>query len=103
MGRLGASLVPPDGGHMWIGTSFYFIWLGNALVAPASDEDKKAGVEGEVWSVHGGGFYHKKKYAVAPSHMPKELHWFKWEAYLTWLSGFLLLMLIYYWQAHLYL
>jgi uncharacterized membrane protein len=90
-------------GIAWIGSSFYFIWLDNSLVPPEDDEDKKAGVGGEVWAVHGGGFYHKKKYKVAPAHMPDDLHWFKWEAYFTWLSGFLLLSLIYYHGASLFL
>lgn len=90
-------------GIMWIGTSFYFVWLGNALRPPTAEADKKAGVEGELWAVHGGGFYHKKKYKVAPDHMPEDLHWFKWEAYLTWLSGIFLLVLIYYCNARMYL
>jgi len=90
-------------GIMWIGTSFYFIWLGNSLKPPHSREDKQAGVAGESWLVHGGGFYHNKKYAVAPDHMPEDLHWFKWEAYFTWISGVLLLALIYYYDASLYL
>lgn len=91
-------------GIMWIGTSFYFIWLGNALRAPkAGSDDEKAGVEGELWAVHGGGFYHKKKYKVAPDFMPEDLHWFKWEAYLTFISGMLLLALVYYYAADLYL
>jgi uncharacterized membrane protein len=78
-------------GIAWIGSSFYFVWLDNHLKAPAEGE-----ASGEVWSVHGGGFYHKQKYQVAPSAMPAELHWFKWEAYFTWISGFSLLVLIYY-------
>jgi len=91
-------------GIMWIGTSFYFIWLQNALKPPKpGSEDEKQGVGGEVWAVHGGGFFHKKKYAVAPDHMPDDLHWFKWEAYLTWISGMLLLGLVYYYGASLYL
>jgi uncharacterized membrane protein len=90
-------------GIMWIGASFYFIWLDLSLRPPKAKEDKDAGVFGEVWAVHGGGFYHKKKYLVAPSHMPDDLHWFKWEAYLTFISGFMLLVLMYYWQADLYL
>jgi uncharacterized membrane protein len=90
-------------GITWIGSSFYFIWLDNALKAPTDAADKKNGVGGEVWAVHGGGFYHKKKYGVAPSFMPADLHWFKWEAYATWTSGFLLLILIYYFNADLYL
>ena len=90
-------------GIMWIGASVYFVWLDLALRPPARQEDKDAGVGGEVWSVHGGGFYHKKKYLVAPPEMPEELHWFKWEAYLTFISGFLLLCVIYYHNAKLYL
>src|SRR6185436_8856747 len=90
-------------GIAWIGSSFYFIWLDNALTAPTDETDKKNGVGGEVWAVHGGGFYHKKKYGVAPSLMLADLHWFKWEAYATWTSGLLLLILIYYFNADLYL
>jgi uncharacterized membrane protein len=78
-------------GIAWIGASFYFVWLDNHLKPPASGD-----ASGEVWSVHGGGFYHKQKYQVAPANMPDDLHWFKWEAYSTWISGFLLLVLIYY-------
>ncbi len=76
-------------GIAWIGSSFYFVWLDNHLKQPAEGE-----ASGEVWSVHGGGFYHKQKYQVAPAQMPAELHWFKWEAYFTWISGFSLLVLI---------
>jgi uncharacterized membrane protein len=81
-------------GIAWIGSSFYFVWLDNHLRPPASGE-----ASGELWSVHGGGFYHAQKYPVAPSHMPDDLHWFKWEAYFTWLTGFSLLVLVYYWNA----
>jgi uncharacterized membrane protein len=77
-------------GIAWIGSSFYFVWLDNHLVPPKSGE-----ASGEVWSVHGGGFYHKQKYQVAPSQMPEDLHWFMWEAYTTWITGFLLLVLVY--------
>ena len=87
-------------GIAWIGSSFYFIWLDNHLRNP---KVKKEGVAGEVWSVHGGGFYHKQKYSVAPETMPDELHWFKYEAYFTWISGFLLLAVIYYYGANLFL
>jgi len=90
-------------GIAWIGSSFYFIWLDNSLKPPADPKDKKDGVGGELWAVHGGGFYHKKKYQVAPDHMPDDLHWFKWEAYATWISGFLLMCLVYYYGAGLYL
>src|SRR3954470_6981073 len=85
-------------GIAWIGSSFYFVWLDNHLVRPA-----EGGASGELWSVHGGGFYHNQKYQVAPSGMPEHLHWFKWEAYFTWLSGFSLLVLIYYVGARSYL
>ncbi|MEI6642098.1 MAG: urate hydroxylase PuuD [Novosphingobium sp.] len=77
-------------GIAWIGSSFYFVWLDNHLVPPKAGE-----ASGEVWSVHGGGFYHKQKYQVAPREMPQDLHWFMWEAYTTWITGFLLLVLIY--------
>lgn len=90
-------------GIAWIGASFYFVWLDNSLDPPAGEKDKEAGVTGELWAVHGGGFYNPKKYAVAPKHMPEKLHWFKWEAYFTWISGFLLLSLVYYYGASLYL
>lgn len=90
-------------GIAWIGSSFYFIWLDNSLKKPSSKEDQDLGVSGELWAVHGGGFYHKKKYQVAPSHMPDDLHWFKWEAYFTWISGFMLLAVIYYYGASLFL
>jgi uncharacterized membrane protein len=90
-------------GIAWIGSSFYFVWLDNSLKPPVSKEDKAAGVGGELWAVHGGGFYHKKKYQVAPGHMPDDLHWFKWEAYFTFISGFLLLCVVYYAGANLYL
>lgn len=85
-------------GIAWIGSSFYFVWLDNHLKSPAAGE-----ASGELWSVHGGGFYHNQKYQVAPRAMPDELHWFKWEAYFTWLSGFSLLVLIYYFGAQSFL
>lgn len=85
-------------GIAWIGSSFYFVWLDNHLVKPAGGD-----ASGELWSVHGGGFYHNQKYQVAPKAMPEHLHWFKWEAYFTWLSGFSLLVLIYYVGAQSYL
>lgn len=87
-------------GVAWIGASFYFVWLDNNLRDPNPPKD---GVKGELWAVHGGGFYHSQKYMVAPAHMPEHLHWFKWEAYTTWLSGFALLIVLYYWQAGVYL
>jgi uncharacterized membrane protein len=90
-------------GIAWIGSSFYFIWLDNNLVAPRSESAADEGVGGEVWSVHGGGFYHAQKYKVAPSVMPETLHWFKWEAYTTWMSGMFLLVLMYWYGAEVYL
>jgi len=88
-------------GIAWIGASFYFVWLDNSLRPPAPGSDlANKGVSGELWAVHGGGFYNPQKYMVAPSQLPKELHWFKWEAYSTWLSGFALLTVVYYFNAY---
>ncbi|GMR12187.1 MAG: urate hydroxylase PuuD [Gemmatimonadota bacterium] len=87
-------------GVAWIGTSFYFNWLNHHLRPP---ETAREGVSGELWSVHGGAFYRVEKFAVAPKRLPKTLHWFKWEAYLTWITGIALLILIYYVGADLYL
>ena len=87
-------------GIAWIGASFYFVWLDNTIRPPAPGSDlAKKGVAGELWAVHGGGFYNPQKYLVAPAELPKELHWFKWEAYSTWLSGFALLFIVYYLNA----
>ncbi|MFL5296675.1 MAG: urate hydroxylase PuuD [Phenylobacterium sp.] len=85
-------------GIAWIGSSFYFMWLDSHLKPPAKAPPKsgKGDVAGELWSVHSGGFYRQMKFMVAPAGMPEELHWFKWEAYTTWISGFLLLALIFY-------
>lgn len=90
-------------GIAWIGASFYFVWLDNHLLTPANQSATAAGVGGELWAVHGGGFYHSQKYRVAPATLPGTLHWFYWEAYSTWLSGFFLLCLLYYGQAEIYL
>lgn len=90
-------------GIAWIGASFYFIWLDNHLEAPRNPADAEKGVGGEVWSVHGGGFYHAQKYQVAPKVLPETLHWFKWEAYTTWLTGMFMLALIYWYGADVYL
>lgn len=87
-------------GIAWIGTSFYFIFLDLSLRRHA---DLPPGVGGESWNVHGGGFYLMRKYVVAPERLPAELHWFKYEAYFTWISGFALLAVIYYWGAESYL
>ncbi len=90
-------------GIAWIGASFYFVWLDDHLLAPADAASRQKGVGGEVWAVHGGGFYNAQKYRVAPHALPASLHWFYWEAYSTFLSGFFLLALLYYAQADLYL
>jgi uncharacterized membrane protein len=90
-------------GIAWIGSSFYFVWLDNHLQAVKDPADDAKGVGGEVWSVHGGGFYHAQKYKVAPKVLPETLHWFKWEAYTTWLSGMFLLALVYWYGAEVYL
>ena len=84
----------------WIGTSFYFIALDLSL---KKRERMNEGVFGTAWEVHGGGFYHVEKYLIAPKHLPDDLIWFKWEAYLTWVTGFLLLVVQYYWNAPVYL
>ena len=84
----------------WIGTSFYFVLLDQSLRSPKRREDADEGVAGELWEVHGGGFYHVQKYRVAPRELPEHLAWFKWEAYTTWLSGFALLVVLYYLDAH---
>ncbi len=89
-------------GIAWIGASFYFVWLDNHLLAPKNPQDEEQGVGGEVWSVHGGGFYHAQKYKVAPAQLPEPLHWFKWEAYTTWWSGIFLMALIYWYGAEIY-
>ena len=86
---------------VWIGTSFYFVALDNHLKEPEREEDRQEGVRGESWEIHGGGFYVIRKYLVAPPHLPKPLHWYKWEAYWTWLSGFTLLCILYYADARL--
>jgi uncharacterized membrane protein len=83
-------------GIAWIGTSFFFIWLEASLKKRDGQGEE---IAGETWMVHGGGFYLAEKYAVAPERMPAELHWFKYEAYFTWLTGFLLLAVIYYFGA----
>ena len=90
-------------GIAWIGASFYFIWLDNHLQAPADAAAGDRGVGGELWAVHGGGFYHAQKYRAGPPAMPARLHWFKWEAYSTLLSGLFLLGIVYYAQADLYM
>ncbi|MFI5335678.1 MAG: urate hydroxylase PuuD [Opitutales bacterium] len=87
-------------GIAWVGSSFYFIWLDRSLEPPApGSEAAKKGVGGELWAMHGGGFYNPQKYLVAPPALPEKLHWFKWEAYTTWLTGTALLILVYWLKA----
>jgi uncharacterized membrane protein len=90
-------------GIVWIGSSFYFIALDNHLRPSQDERDAEAGVGGEAWEIHGGGFYNVQKYRVAPRTLPEPLHWFKWEAYTTWLSGFALMVVLYYLDAETYL
>jgi len=87
----------------WIGASFYFVWLDNSLEKPTDDDLKSKGVDGELWAVHGGGFYNPQKYLVAPKQLPNRLHWFYWESYTTWLSGFGLFVIVYLFNANTYL
>ncbi|MBK9224206.1 MAG: urate hydroxylase PuuD [Flavobacterium sp.] len=87
-------------GIAWIGASFYFVFLENAL---NRTEDVREELAGNLWAVHGGGFYYLEKYKVAPKTIPKDLHWFKYEAYFTWLSGFCLLFVVYYFNASAFL
>ncbi len=88
---------------VWIGTSFYFVALDNHLAEPREERDRERGVGGETWEIHGGGFYRIEKFRVAPARLPEPLHWFKWEAYWTWISGFVLFTVLYYLQPHTYL
>ena len=85
-------------GIAWIGASLYFIWLDNHL-EPSKDPQ----LAGELWAIHGGGFYNARKFKLGPDQLPATLHWFKWEAYWTWITGFALLVLMYYVNAELYL
>jgi uncharacterized membrane protein len=87
----------------WIGSSFYFVFLDSSLTPPLDAQLQREGVTGELWAVHGGGFYHPVKYAVAPPKLPDHLHWFFWEAYSTWLTGFSLFTVSYLWSAGTYL
>jgi uncharacterized membrane protein len=98
--ELGIRWLHVIAGIVWIGTSFYFVALDNHLGQPRVEEE---GVGGESWEIHGGGFYRISKYRVAPDELPEPLHWFKWEAYTTWLSGFGLLVVLYYANADTYL
>jgi len=87
----------------WIGSSFYFVFLDNSLTRPTDPDLVAKGVDGELWAVHGGGFYHPQKYLVAPRQMPEHLHWFYWEAYSTWLTGFSLFTVLYLFNAGTFL
>ena len=89
-------------GIAWIGASFYFVWLDLSLEKPSAENEAK-GIKGQLSAIHGGGFYEVVKYKLGPQVMPANLHWFKWEAYTTWLTGFSLLTVMYYWGANQYL
>ncbi|WP_283788098.1 urate hydroxylase PuuD [Bermanella sp. WJH001] len=89
-------------GVAWIGASFYFVWLDLNLKTPPQWKKDK-GIKGDLWAIHGGGIYEVAKYELEPQSMPEKLHWFKWEAYTTWLTGFALLCIMYYWGADQYL
>ncbi|MES1163362.1 MAG: urate hydroxylase PuuD, partial [Rhizobacter sp.] len=87
----------------WIGSSFYFVFLDSSLTPPVDPALKAKGVDGELWAVHGGGFYHPQKYMVAPKSLPPNLHWFYWESYSTWLTGFALFTVLYLYNASTFL
>ena len=87
----------------WVGSSFYFVFLDSSLTPPQDEDLKRQGVSGELWAVHGGGFYHPVKFAVSPAKLPDHLHWFYWESYSTWLTGFSLFTISYLWSAGTYL
>ncbi len=87
----------------WIGSSFYFVFLDSSLTPPEDEQLKKDGVGGELWALHGGGFYHPVKFKGAPPKLPEHLHWFYWESYSTWLSGFALFLVSYLWSPSVYL
>lgn len=89
-------------GIAWIGASFYFVWLDNSLENPPQWKKDK-GIGGDLWAIHGGGFYEVAKYKLGPEKMPQNLHWFKWEAYTTWLTGMVMLWIVYYLGAERYL
>ena len=97
--NLGIRWIHMITGIAWIGASFYFVWLENNL----NRSNPRVGLSGDLWAIHGGGIYHLEKYKLAPPKMPENLHWFKWEAYATWLSGVALLLVVYYLNPSLYL
>lgn len=90
-------------GVAWIGASFYFVGLDSSLSPPADQADRAKGIGGELWAVHGGGFYHQQKYPVAPARLPEQLHWSMWESYSTWLTGFALFAVLYLFNARTFL
>ena len=90
-------------GIAWIGASFYFVGLDSSLTPPADERDRAKGIGGELWAVHGGGFYHQQKYPVAPARLPEQLHWSMWESYSTWLTGFALFAVLYLFNASTFL
>ncbi len=97
--NLGIRWIHMITGIAWIGASFYFVWLENNL----NRSNPREGLAGDLWAIHGGGIYHLEKYKLAPPQMPENLHWFKWEAYATWLSGVALMLVVYYLNPSLYL
>ena len=97
--NLGIRWIHMITGIAWIGASFYFVWLENNL----NRSNPREGLSGDLWAIHGGGIYHLEKYKLAPPKMPENLHWFKWEAYATWLSGVALMLVVYYLNPSLYL
>ncbi len=90
-------------GIAWIGASFHFVALDSSLTPPADPDDRAKGIGGELWAVHGGGFYHQQKYPVAPRQLPERLHWSMWESYSTWLTGFALFAVLYLFNANTFL
>ena len=87
----------------WIGASFHFVGLDNSLTPPLDEADRAKGIGGELWAVHGGGFYHQQKYPVSPARLPEHLHWSMWESYSTWLTGFALFTVMYLFNAGMFL
>jgi len=87
----------------WIGASFHFVGMDNSLLPPKDEKDREKGIGGELWAVHGGGFYHQQKYPVSPKTLPEKLHWSMWESYSTWLTGFALFTVLYLFNASTFL
>jgi uncharacterized membrane protein len=90
-------------GIAWIGASIHFVGLDNSLTPPKDEADRAKGIGGELWAVHGGGFYHQQKYPVSPTRLPEQLHWSMWESYSTWLTGFALFAVLYLFNASTFL